>query len=252
MKNFVMSEETIAIIVFGSQFKEGDELLDDQIVTIRESIEEQKEIKNLSQWNTYVTGFAPRLYDTKIEIAKIFNLIFALTSLAIVVLLFIFLRKFLMSLRVLVTILISLGMSLGLFAIFSLIFFSGFIYWIVPLMLFGVLTALGLDFDVLFLGVFIHINKERNDSKSSIVDSVEQTMNNISIAGLIMAATYLSLLFTSSVQMQQLGLGLGLGILIDVFISRIFIVPPAVIITFKERKRKKESNSEQEGESNEI
>ncbi len=252
MKNFVMAEETIAIVVFGSQFKEGDELLDEQIVTIRESIEEQKEVKNLIQWNTYVTGFAPRLYDTKNEIAKIFNLIFALTSLAIVVLLFIFLRKFFMSLRVLVTILISLGMSLGIFAIFSLIFFGGFIYWIVPLMLFGVLTALGLDFDVLFLGIFIHINKEKDDPKSSIVDSVEQTMNNISIAGLIMAATYLSLLFTSSVQMQQLGLGLGIGILIDVFISRIFIVPPAVIITFKESKKKKKINSESEGETNEV
>ncbi len=251
MKNFVMAEETVAIVVLGSQFKEGDELLDEQIVTIRKSIEEQKEIKNLNQWNIYVTGFAPRLYDTKIEIVNIFNLIFALTSLAIVVLLFIFLRKFFMSIRVLVTILISLGLSLGLFAIFSLIFFGGFIYWIVPLMLFGVLTALGLDFDVLFLGIFIHINKEKKDPKSSIVDSVEQTMKNISIAGLIMAATYLSLLFTTSVQMQQLGLGLGIGILIDVFISRIFIVPPAVIITFRENKRKKNSKIVSEGESNE-
>lgn len=248
MKNFVMVEETVAIVIFGSQFNEGNELLDEQIVTIRESIEEQKERKNLIQWNTYVTGFAPRLYDTKTEITKIFNLIFALTSLAIVVLLFIFLRKFFMSIRVLVTILISLGMSLGLFAIFSLIFFGGFIYWIVPLMLFGVLTALGLDFDVLFLGIFIHINKEREDPKTSIVESVEQTMNNISIAGLIMAATYLSLLFTSSIQMQQLGLGLGIGILIDVFVSRLFIVPPAVIIAFKEKKKTKSTS---EGESDE-
>jgi len=251
MKNFVMAEETIAIVVFGSQYKEGEELLDDQIVTIRESIEERKEIMNLDQWNAYVTGFAPRLYDTKVEIANIFKLIFALTSLAIVVLLFIFLRKFFMSLRVLVTILISLGLSLGIFAIFSLIFFNGLIYWIVPLMLFGVLTALGLDFDVLFLGVFIHIKKEGKDSKSSIVESVEQTMNNISIAGLIMAATYLSLLFTSSIQMQQLGLGLGIGILIDVFVSRIFIVPPAVIITFRENRIKKKTKSTSEGESNE-
>ena len=53
-----------------------------------------------------------------------------------------------------------------------------------------------------------------------------------------MAVTYFSLVFTSSIHMQQLGLGLGIGILIDVFISRLFIVPPAIAVSFREEKKK--------------
>ncbi len=111
-------------------------------------------------------------------------------------------------------------------------------------MLYAVLTALGLDFDVLFLGIFINIQEQIADKKEAIVKSVEQTMNNISVAGVIMAATYLSLIFTSSIQLQQLGLGLGIGILVDVFVSRLFIVPPAVTVVFKPKNVEKEKDGE--------
>ena len=52
-----------------------------------------------------------------------------------------------------------------------------------------------------------------------------------------MAVTYFSLVFTPSIHMQQLGLGLSIGILIDVFISRLFVVPPAVVVSFREGKK---------------
>ncbi len=237
MKNYILSDSAFGIVVLGSQYMEGDEKLDVQIEAVRDTIQAQLEERDISEWNTYVTGFAPVLYDSKTGIIIDFNLIFVFASLAIVSLLLLFLRDFLMSVRVLVTILMSLGISLGIFSIITLLFLGGQIYWIVPLMLYAVLTALGLDFDVLFLGIFENIFEEKQDSKEAIVSAVNQTMNNISVAGLIMAVTYLSLVFTSSIHMQQLGLGLGIGILIDVFVSRLFIVPPAVVVSFREEKK---------------
>jgi len=241
MKNFVFSDETYAIVYCGSQYMEGDKRLDEQIKTIRKTISEIIEQRELTEWQTYATGFAPVLYDSKTGISFDFNLIFLFVSVTITLLLFLFLRNFFMSVRVLITILLSLGISLGLFSLFALIFLGGSIYWIVPLLAYAVLTALGLDFDVLFLGIFQDIYKDVKDSKEAIVEAVDQTMNNISVAGIIMAATYFSLLFTSSIHMQQLGLGLGIGILIDVFVSRLFIVPPAIVLTFKGEKTKKKS-----------
>ena len=250
MKNFILADSTYGVVICGSQYVEGDERLDIQIESVRDTIQTQLELRELTEWKIYVTGFAPALYDSKVGISQDFNVIFVFVSLAIVSLLLLFLRDFLMSIRVLVTILMSLGISLGLFSIVALLFLGGKIYWIVPLMLYAVLTALGLDFDVLFLGIFDNIYEEKQDAGEAIVESVHQTMNIISVAGLIMAVTYLSLVFTSSIHMQQLGLGLSLGILIDVFISRLFVVPPAVAISFREEK-KKEKAKKKEGDKNE-
>ncbi len=241
MKNFIMSDSTVALVFCGSQYKEGDKRLDEQVILIREEIKKKQTNGYLNGWSVYVTGFAPRIYDAKIDIKHDFNLIFAFASITITFLLFFFLKNFLMSIRVLITIFISLGISLGIFGVISWLFMGGSIYWLVPLMSYAVLTALGLDFDVLFLGIFMNIYRKEKKLNTSIIKAVEQTMNNISVAGIIMAITYLSLLFTSSIHMQQLGLGLGIGILIDVFISRLFIVPPAVVVTFKSKKTKNSS-----------
>ncbi len=246
MKNFVFPDETYAIVYCGSSFTEGDKKLDDQIKTIRTMISDIIEQRDIPEWVVYATGFAPVLYDSKTGISRDFNLIFMFVSLTITLLLFLFLRKFFMSVRVLITILLSLGISLGLFSLFSFLFLGGSVYWIVPLLAYAVLTALGLDFDVLFLGIFQDIYTNVKDSEKAIVDAVDQTMNNISVAGIIMAATYFSLLFTSSIHMKQLGLGLGIGILIDVFVSRLFIVPPAIVITFKGDKKKKKRGTKNE------
>ena len=239
MKNYVFSDEKYSVVYCGSLFAEGDKKLDEQIKTIRSVIADVIEQRNITNWQVYTTGIAPALYDLKTGVARDFSLIFVFVSVTIKLLLIVFLRKFFMSIRVLVTILLSLGISLGLFSLISLLFLGGSIYWIVPLLAYAVLTALGLDFDVLFLGIFRDIYNDVKDPEKAIIEAVDQTMNNISVAGIIMAATYFSLLFTSSIHMQQLGLGLGIGILIDVFVSRLFIVPPAIVMTFKGDKQKK-------------
>jgi RND superfamily putative drug exporter len=249
MKNFILPDESLGLVYLGSQYMEGDERLNNQVVIIRESVQQLMEEREITDWDVYVTGFASQMYDSKETIQHDFNLIFAFTCITIAVLIFLFLRDFFMSIRVLITILMSLGFSLGIFAILALIFFGGSIYWMVPLMLYAVLTALGLDFDVLFLGIFLNIYEETKDKQKAMVSAVEQTMSNISVAGIIMAATYLSLVFTSSIHMQQLGLGLGIGILVDVFVSRLFIVPPAVVVSFrpKEERKKKKGEVNDEG-----
>ncbi|MBY8999902.1 MAG: MMPL family transporter [Candidatus Heimdallarchaeota archaeon] len=252
MKNFVLPEAILGTVILGSKFEEGDKRLDVQIEYARELIKEQKIENGIEDWNIYLTGFAPILYDSKVGITEDFVLILGIASTAIFVLLFIFMKNFFMALRVLITILISLGISLGILGVISYFFLGGAIYWIVPLLLYTILTALGLDFDVLFLGIFNDLNEKDKDTKKNIVDAVDQTMNNISVAGIVMAATYLTLVFTSSINMQQIGLGLGIGILIDVFVSRLFIVPPAIAITVSINifKRKKKKNDKGKDEKN--
>lgn len=236
MRNFILPNDSIAVINCGSHYLEGDKNLENQIEQIRTILNAQLLEYDLTGWKTYVTGFSPLMYDSIQGIKQDFGLIFTFVIITITLLLFAFMRNILVSSRVLITILISLGINLGLFSLISFLFLGGSTYWIVPLILFAVLTALGLDFDVLFLGIFMRLYKKTEDIEQSILDAIKQTMKNISIAGVVMAATYMGLMFTSSIHMKQIGLGLGVGILVDVFIIRLFVVPPAIILSVKRMK----------------
>ncbi|MHA1303117.1 MAG: MMPL family transporter, partial [Candidatus Heimdallarchaeaceae archaeon] len=252
MRNFILPDSTLSLVILGSQYKEGDKRLDEQIDLIRSIIKEEKKNLYIEDWKIYVTGFPVGLSDGKRTIQTDFALIFVFIMVTMSFILWFFLRDIFMSFRILLTILISIGISLGIFSLISYIFLNGMVYYFVPIFLFSILTALGLDFDILFLGIYLRLYKKTGDIENSIISGVSQTMTNISIAGIIMAVTYFSLIFTASSQMIQLGVGLGLGILVDVFISRIFIVPTAVILTTKlgekagRRKKSKESRRKDE------
>ncbi|MHA1352345.1 MAG: MMPL family transporter [Candidatus Heimdallarchaeaceae archaeon] len=244
---FILPDSRYALVTCGSPFKEEDIKLDQQVSIIRDTIKELIDTPQFEDWEILVTGFPVTLVDGKRIIQEDFLLISLMILVSSFILLVFFMKDVFMAFRILLTIVISLGLNLGLFAIFSHIFFGGSILFMVPLFLFSVLISLGLDFDILFLGIFNRLLKKTGELESSIFNSVKQTMSNISIAGIIMMATYFSLIFTNSIQMIQIGLGLSIGIFIDVFISRLFIVPSAVILTSKfEQKlkfwRKKDEN----------
>ncbi|UJG44604.1 MAG: MMPL family transporter [Candidatus Heimdallarchaeum endolithica] len=230
---FILPDSQYALVTCGSPFKEEDIRLDQQVTIIRDTIKELNKDPQFEDWEILVTGFPVTLVDGKRIIQEDFLIISLMILVSSFILLVFFMKDVFMAFRILLTIVISLGLNLGIFAIFAHIFFGGSILFMVPLFLFSVLISLGLDFDILFLGIFNRLFKETGELESSIFNSVKQTMSNISIAGIIMMATYFSLIFTNSIQMIQIGLGLSIGIFIDVFVSRLFIVPSAVILTSK-------------------
>ncbi|MEB3778944.1 MAG: MMPL family transporter [Desulfurococcales archaeon] len=133
-----------------------------------------------------------------------------------------------MPLRLLATIIASSIASLALTSITFSILYGVELYWIVPLIVLGLMITLGLDYDI-FLATRLREEMSRGRGQDeSLIIAVERSGLVITACGLILAGAFGSLLLSGSMLLKQTGMAVASSILIDTFIIRP-IVAPAVI-----------------------
>ncbi len=99
------------------------------------------------------------------------------------------------------------------------------IYWIVPIIVLGLMVTLGMDYDI-FLTTRIREEMEHGKpQEQAILDAVERTGVVITVCGLILAGAFSTLLLTRVPTLREAGLAVALSILIDTFIVRPILVP---------------------------
>ncbi len=99
------------------------------------------------------------------------------------------------------------------------------IYWIVPIIVLGLMITLGMDYDI-FLTTRIREEMEHGKPQDeAILDAVEKTGVVITVCGLILAGAFSTLLLTRVPTLREAGLAVALSILIDTFIVRPVLVP---------------------------
>lgn len=107
------------------------------------------------------------------------------------------------------------------------------IYWITPIVVLGLMITLGMDYDI-FIGTRIREEYEKTGNvRDSILEAIERTGVVITVAGLILAGAFSSLLFTEVTTLRQVGFTVAFSILLDTFIVRPFIVPAMMAILGK-------------------
>ena len=94
-----------------------------------------------------------------------------------------------------------------------------------PLFTFLFLVALGVDYNVFLLA---RIREERRRRSEGVL--VERTGGVITSAGLILAATFCTLMATELESLFQVGFTVALGLLVDTFLIRIFLVPSIALL----------------------
>ena len=123
----------------------------------------------------------------------------------------------------------SLGVTFAVFWSLDPDKFPG-LAWTVPLFLFVVLVAVGIDYNI-FLISRVREESERNGQIRGIGDALAHTGTIISSCGIIMAGTFSSLLLGGQLaEMTQLGFALAFGILLDTFIVRPLLVPSFLVL----------------------
>jgi RND superfamily putative drug exporter len=151
-----------------------------------------------------------------------------------------------LSLYLVATVLFSYLASLGVtFALFWALDPAGFpgLAWTVPLFLFTVLVAVGIDYNI-FLLSRVWEESERSGSVRGVGDTLARTGTIISSCGLIMAGTFSSLLLGGHLaEMTQLGFALAFGILLDTFVVRPLLVPTFLVLVRSGRLGKLIKNS---------
>jgi len=102
------------------------------------------------------------------------------------------------------------------------------IYWLVPVMSIPICMGLMLDYQIFILSRIAELRRAGFDHYSSVRLGVSSAGTVVSVAGVIMAVAFGSLLIAEELLLMCLGFILCFAVLLDTLLIRPVIVPAAV------------------------
>ena len=175
--------------------------------------------------DTWVVGTPAILYDISDVVDSEFSWIEVGVMVLIYILLLLVLGSYLTPVRSLATIMMSVVWTLGMLQLVFAQALGAEVVWIVPIVLFVICLGLGMDYDIL-LTTRIREGKVRGFSNDDAIrDALARSGGIITLCGLIMGGTFLTLLISGSTMLQEIGFALGFAILVDSLLVVPYVVP---------------------------
>ncbi|MCH7808691.1 MAG: MMPL family transporter, partial [Planctomycetes bacterium] len=113
--------------------------------------------------------------------------------------------------------------------------------WQIHFLLFIIILSLGQDYNI-YVVTRIREELTRHPPREAVENAIRKTGRVVSSCGVIMAATFASLLAGTLVLMKEFAVAFAVGILIDTFVVRPLLVP-ALILLLHRRDRATRSRS---------
>jgi RND superfamily putative drug exporter len=155
-------------------------------------------------------------------------IIFVLGGIFVVLLLL--LRALVAPIYLILTILLSYASTLGVVRLLfvDLLGTSGIVWW-VPLFMFVMLVALGMDYNIFLIG---RVKEEvaRGGTRTGTRLALARTGGIITSAGIIVAGTFASMTSASIMGLLQIGFAVAFGVLLDTFVVRTTLVPAIAVL----------------------
>ena len=155
-------------------------------------------------------------------------IIFVLAGILVVLVLL--LRALVAPLYLIFTILLSYGATLGIVrVVFSDVLHKPGVTWWVPIFMFVMLVALGMDYNIFLMG---RVKEEvaKSGDRAGIRTAVAKTGGIITSAGIIMAGTFAAMMSGSILGLVQIGFAVAVGVLLDTFVVRTALVPAIAVL----------------------
>jgi RND superfamily putative drug exporter len=181
---------------------------------------------NINGTNIYVGGFTSLIVDLKDVTNRDLKVLFPIAAAFIFVILAVLLRS------LVAPILLLLCVGLGYYATIgttNLIFVNiggdaGLISFI-PLFIYIFVVAIGTDYNILTMTRLREEVREGNNPRKSADLTVEHSSATVASAGLILAATFGSLLLAKISFLSQMGTSVSVGVLLAAFVIAPFLIP---------------------------
>jgi RND superfamily putative drug exporter len=100
----------------------------------------------------------------------------------------------------------------------------------VPLIMFGILFGLSMDYQVFLLTRMQEHFRDSRDNHEAVVDGLASTARVITSAALIMVSVFSSFVLNGDPTVKQFGLGLAVAIAIDATVVRCLLVPAVMVL----------------------
>ncbi len=161
---------------------------------------------------------------------KFWNLQVYIIVTTVFIILSVLLRSFLIPLRLIATVLMSIAWSLALEVALFQELMGQPTYWLVPIILFSFLMAVGTDYDIFIITRIREEMEKGLDEREAIRTAIVTTGPVITGAAIILAAAFSTLMLSQTLLLRQVGFTIALAALIDAFIVRPFIVPALIVL----------------------
>ncbi|MGE5333328.1 MAG: MMPL family transporter [Nitrososphaerota archaeon] len=174
-------------------------------------------------------GDAASVRDQAIQLGADFRLIITLVCLAIYAILALLVRSLTAPIYLLGTIALSAGTALGVTNLIFHAIFGQPLFYLVPVLAFVFLVALGEDFNILTMA---RIREEIGQfgHHQGIAAAVALTGGVVSSCGLVMAASFARMMTNPVLEIAETGFAILFGVLVDTFIVRPLLVPAIVTL----------------------
>jgi putative drug exporter of the RND superfamily len=180
---------------------------------------------SLSRAEVVIGGTSAELSDVQQILDTDFTRVMIVVLAAIFIVLVILLRSLIAPLYLLLTVLLSYATTLGIVSwIFQDLLGQDGISFIIPIIVFVLLVALGSDYNIFLM------SRVREESATRITRegarlAVIATGGVITACGIILAGTFGALVITPIRTLMQIGAAVSIGVFIDTFIVRALLVP---------------------------
>ncbi len=172
----------------------------------------------------FIDGEASFVRDQALQLGADFRLIIALVCVAIYVILALLVRSLTAPLYLLGTIALSAGTAIGMTNLIFHDILGQPLFYLVPVLAFVFLVALGEDFNILTMA---RIREEVGQlgHRKGIAAAVALTGGVVSSCGLVMAASFARMMANPVLEIAETGFAILFGILVDTFVVRPLLVP---------------------------
>ena len=173
----------------------------------------------------HVGGPTASSADVQAATTEDFKLVGLITVLGVFVVLVLLLRSLVAPLYLVGSVLLSFGTTMGVATlIFQGVLGQDGLNYLVPLIVFVLLVALGSDYNI-FLMSRVREESATRDLRAGITIASARTGTVITSAGIILAGTFAAMTVAPLQVLQQVGLTVAIGVLIDTLIVRSLLIP---------------------------
>jgi putative drug exporter of the RND superfamily len=196
-------------------------------------------VRGLVPAGVYVSGLTAMTDDLTDQLTDTLPIFIAATLAASFCLLMLMFRSIVVPLKAALMNLLSVGGAYGvLVAVFQwawlkdLFGFEGpvLIASPVPVIMFGILFGLSMDYEVFLLSRIREEHARTNDNAESVARGLAATGRVITSAALIMVSVFLSFVANPTPAVKMFGLGLATAITLDATIVRMLVVPASMAL----------------------